>query len=58
MPKLQGEDAQGTGIRRQIAGWASRLGDFGAARATTSAAALELTQLGKIILNGDIIAPQ
>ena len=55
-----GEDAQGMQeYGRQIAGWASRLGDFGAASGNDQRRyALELTQLGEIILNGDIIAPQ
>ena len=55
-----GEDAQGMQeYGRQIAGWASRLGDFGAASSNDQRRyALELTQLGEIILNGDIIAPQ
>ncbi|MEC8153356.1 MAG: hypothetical protein VX077_00540, partial [Pseudomonadota bacterium] len=55
-----GEDAQGMReYGRQIAGWASRLGDFGAASGNDQRRyALELTQLGEIILNGDIIAPQ
>ena len=55
-----GEDAQGMQeYGKQIAGWASRLGDFGAASGNDQRRyALELTQLGEIILNGDIIAPQ
>ena len=55
-----GEDAQGMQeYGRQIAGWASRMGDFGAASGNDQRRyALELTQLGEIILNGDIIAPQ
>ena len=55
-----GEDAQGMQeYGRQIVGWASRLGDFGAASGNDQRRyALELTQLGEIILNGDIIAPQ
>ena len=55
-----GDDAQGMQeYGRQIAGWASRLGDFGAASGNDERRyALELTQLGEIILNGDIIAPQ
>ena len=55
-----GDDAQGMQeYGRQIAGWASRLGDFGAASGNDDRRyALELTQLGEIILNGDIIAPQ
>lgn len=55
-----GEDAQGMQeYGRQIADWASRLGDFGAASGNDQRRyALELTQLGEIILNGDIIAPQ
>jgi len=55
-----GEDAQGMqDYGRQIASWASRLGDFGATSGDDERRyALELTQLGEIILNGDIIAPQ
>ncbi|MGB1148787.1 MAG: hypothetical protein ACPG5C_01675 [Alphaproteobacteria bacterium] len=55
-----GEDAQGMQeYGTQIADWASRLGDFGAASGNDQRRyALELTQLGEIILNGDIIAPQ
>lgn len=56
----RGEDAQGMQeYGRQIAGWASRMGDFGAASGNDQRRyALELTQLGEIILNGDIFAPQ
>ena len=55
-----GEDAQGMQeYGTQIADWASRLSDFGAASGNDQRRyALELTQLGEIVLNGDIIAPQ
>lgn len=57
---INGEDVQGMqDYSGQIADWASRLGAYGDVTGNDQRRyALELSQLGEVVLNGTVIAPQ